>query len=337
MLVIEVRTLSTLSMFGFAAMKAKRKAMCTGFLLAFILGVLEAHIIVNPPDPWYDGYMTCRQNNMAMLSWRMWRDGTRNINVTYPVWLYGFEAKVRNTVKIFTFDQLQNNMTASVRCVRGNTFDEYYQSFNFEQALSLCQNNSSGYHMELLSVNHTNLHKFPISSDIINFAFWTKGLEVGTFLNSENLTTRCFLLNADGALRKDNCTESYASICVNAIVRDTIQYNGQLSNVPHYDPTSTSKPVTLSAATSEFVTSQVSTATNEASTSQSPESKSTASSTTESLKFVYIGIVLGFFVLVVITAAVIVIITKNIVMNMSQTTLTLLCRGESMKHWQTVV
>ncbi|KAH3702161.1 hypothetical protein DPMN_077166, partial [Dreissena polymorpha] len=54
---------------------------------------------------------------------------------------------------------------------------------------------------------------------------------------SEDLIVHCFVLNHHGELRKDNCSQSYSSVCVNATVHDTIQYSGQDSKVPNYDPT----------------------------------------------------------------------------------------------------
>ena len=50
---------------------------------------------------------------------------------------------------------------------------------------------------------------------------------------------------------------------LSATVHDTIQYSGQDSKVPKYDPTSPTTPVTSSAGTSEFVTSLVTTETND--------------------------------------------------------------------------
>ncbi|XP_052255465.1 uncharacterized protein LOC127861134 isoform X1 [Dreissena polymorpha] len=126
----------------------------------------------------------------------------------------------------------------------------------------MCQNHISGTR-ELLTMNRTNLDEFKISSDIINVSFWTRAVEVGTFLNSEDLIVHCLMLNHHGELRKDNCTKNYSSVCVNATVHDTIQYSGQESKVPNYDPTSPSTPMTTSAGTSEFVTSLVTTETND--------------------------------------------------------------------------
>ncbi|XP_052255466.1 uncharacterized protein LOC127861134 isoform X2 [Dreissena polymorpha] len=110
----------------------------------------------------------------------------------------------------------------------------------------MCQNHISGTR-ELLTMNRTNLDEFKISSDIINVSFWTRAVEVGTFLNSEDLIVHCLMLNHHGELRKDNCTKNYSSVCVNATVHDTIQYSGQESKVPNYDPTSPSTPMTTSA------------------------------------------------------------------------------------------
>ncbi|XP_052253694.1 uncharacterized protein LOC127860023 isoform X3 [Dreissena polymorpha] len=231
-----------------AVLRPKRKATFTGFLLAFIIGVLEANFISNPPSTWYDGYMTCRQSKQTMLSWGMWNNKTTDLKIQYPVWLYGLEVRIHNKIiqnRFFIFDQLQSNMTASIRCVRGPILDENYNKFIFEQAYAICQNHTSGSHM--LSVTDTNLDKFRISSDIINMSFWIKGVEVGTFLNSEDLIVHCFVLNQHGELRKDNCTKKYSSVCVNATVHDTIQYSGLDSKVPKYDPTSPTTPVSSSA------------------------------------------------------------------------------------------
>ncbi|XP_052253693.1 uncharacterized protein LOC127860023 isoform X2 [Dreissena polymorpha] len=225
--------------------------------------ITEANFISNPPSTWYDGYMTCRQSKQTMLSWGMWNNKTTDLKIQYPVWLYGLEVRIHNKIiqnRFFIFDQLQSNMTASIRCVRGPILDENYNKFIFEQAYAICQNHTSGSHM--LSVTDTNLDKFRISSDIINMSFWIKGVEVGTFLNSEDLIVHCFVLNQHGELRKDNCTKKYSSVCVNATVHDTIQYSGLDSKVPKYDPTSPTTPVSSSAGTSEFVTSLVTSETN---------------------------------------------------------------------------
>ncbi|XP_052253482.1 uncharacterized protein LOC127859921 isoform X2 [Dreissena polymorpha] len=193
----------------------------------------------------------------------MWKDGTTDLKIQFPVWLYGFEVRIHNKIsdKFFKLDQLQNTRTAYVRCEAGSLFDDY-TLFNFEKAHIICQNHTSGTR-ELLTVNHTNLDKFKISRDIINMSFWTQAVKVGTFLNSEELIVHCLMLNHHGELRKDNCTKSYSSVCVNATVHNTIQYSGQESKVPNYDPTSPSTPVTSSAGTSESVTSLVTSETND--------------------------------------------------------------------------
>ncbi|KAH3702239.1 hypothetical protein DPMN_077247 [Dreissena polymorpha] len=243
-------------------LRPKRKATLTGFLLACIIGALEANFINNLPSTWYDGYMTCRQSKQTMLNWGMWKDGTTDLKIQYPVWLYGLEVRIHNKNTFFKLDQLQNARTSSVRCEAGTSFDDNYTLFIFEQAHTVCKNDTSGIPMELLTVKHTNLDKFKISSDIINTSFWTQPVEVETFLNSEDLVVHCFVLNHHGELRKDNCTKSYSSVCVNATVHDTIQYSGQESNVPNYEPTSSTTPVTSSAGTLEFVTSLVTSETN---------------------------------------------------------------------------
>ncbi|XP_052255594.1 uncharacterized protein LOC127861225 isoform X1 [Dreissena polymorpha] len=247
-------------------LRPKRKATLTGFLLACIIGALGANFINNPPNTWYGGYIKCRQNNQTMLNWGVWEDGTTDLKKQYPIWLYGFEVRIHNksipiSDKFFKLDQLQNTRTAYVRCEAGSLFEDY-TLINFEQAHIICQNHTSGTR-ELLTVNHTNLDKFKISSDIIKTSFWTQAVEVGTFLNSEDLIVHCLMLNHHGELRKDNCTKSYSSVCVNATVHNTIQYSGHESKVPNYDPTSSSTPVTSSAGTSEFVTSLVTTETND--------------------------------------------------------------------------
>ncbi|XP_052255600.1 uncharacterized protein LOC127861226 isoform X1 [Dreissena polymorpha] len=243
------------STFWFAAMGLKHKVMYTGCLLVFTIGVLEANFISNPPSTWYDGYIKCRHNNQTMLNWVMWKDGTTDLKIQYPVWLYGFEVRIHNKIsdKFFKLDQLQNTRTAYVRCEAGSFED--YTLFNFEQAHIICQNHTNGTR-KLLTVNHTNLDKFKISREIINILFWTQAVEVGTFLNSEDFIVQCLMLNHHGELRKDSCAKSYSSVCVNATVHDTISYIGQDSLVQNYDPTSSSTPVASSAVTSEFVTSQ---------------------------------------------------------------------------------
>ncbi|KAH3702212.1 hypothetical protein DPMN_077220 [Dreissena polymorpha] len=90
------------STFWFAAMGLKHKVMYTGCLLVFTIGVLEANFISNPPSTWYDGYIKCRHNNQTMLNWVMWKDGTTDLKIQYPVWLYGFETNSSNSINYKT-------------------------------------------------------------------------------------------------------------------------------------------------------------------------------------------------------------------------------------------
>ncbi|KAH3823639.1 uncharacterized protein LOC127832140 isoform X1 [Dreissena polymorpha] len=254
--------MSTVSKFRFALLRPKSKATNTGFLLAFIIGVLEADFISNPSSTWYDVYIKCRNSKQTMMNWRMWTDEKPVLKITNPVWLYGFEVRIPNENRYFKFDQLHSNMTAFVRCVNRTAFADIYKTLTFEEARKNCENRANGSHMELPLMNNNNIDTFSVSNDIIDTTLWIQAADVGKILNSEDLNVHCFVLNNHGELRKDNCTKSYSSVCVNATVHDTIQYSGQESKVPNYDPTSPSTTVTSSAGTSEFVTSLVTSETN---------------------------------------------------------------------------
>ncbi|XP_052213361.1 uncharacterized protein LOC127832140 isoform X2 [Dreissena polymorpha] len=255
--------MSTVSKFRFALLRPKSKATNTGFLLAFIIGVLEADFISNPSSTWYDVYIKCRNSKQTMMNWRMWTDEKPVLKITNPVWLYGFEVRIPNENRYFKFDQLHSNMTAFVRCVNRTAFADIYKTLTFEEARKNCENRANGSHMELPLMNNNNIDTFSVSNDIIDTTLWIQAADVGKILNSEDLNVHCFVLNNHGELRKDNCTKSYSSVCVNATVHDTIQYSGQESKVPNYDPTSPSTTVTSSAGTSEFVTSLVTSETND--------------------------------------------------------------------------
>ncbi|XP_052255604.1 uncharacterized protein LOC127861227 isoform X2 [Dreissena polymorpha] len=217
------------SKFGFAALRPKTKAMYTGFLLAFIVGVLEADFIRNPSSTWYDGYIKCRQSGLDMATW--W-DVTPDMNITYPIWFNGFEVRV---------NYLGTSFANDVR-------------MTFEEGRRYCQNQPSGSHMDVPLVNHTNLHLFGFS--IITW-YWIQAVEIGQFLNSEDLTVYCFVLIGFDRVRKDNCTKHYSSICINETVHDAIRYVGQESLTPNYGPTSSSTTMPSSVVTSEFMTSLV--------------------------------------------------------------------------------
>ncbi|XP_052244435.1 uncharacterized protein LOC127853737 [Dreissena polymorpha] len=183
-----------------------------------------------------------------------WFDVTSGINIPYPIWLNGFEVRVKNLDRFFIIAKLPENQLAYVRCVNSTAFVDTGESMTFEKGLEYCQNQSNGSHMDSPLVNHTNLHMFSTLS--VSRRYWIKDLKVGPFLNSEDLTVHCLVLKGKNKVwGKDNCTNKYLSICVNATVHDAIAYIGQESWMQNYYSTSSSTPQTSSAAASEFVTS----------------------------------------------------------------------------------
>ncbi|KAH3701839.1 hypothetical protein DPMN_076835 [Dreissena polymorpha] len=211
----------------------------------------QAELIANPSSTWYDGYIKCRQSGLDMATWF---DVTPDMNITYPIWLNGLEVRVNYLDSFFLIRKLPKNELAYVWCVNSTAFVDSRIRMTFEEGRKYNQNQPSGSQMDFPLVNHTNLHLFGFSS---MYWYWIKAEEVGQFLNSEDLTAQCFVLKDIGDRRKDNCTNKYSFICVNATVHDYIHYTGKESRVEYYDPTSSRTPVTSSAVTSEFVTSLV--------------------------------------------------------------------------------
>ncbi|XP_052255384.1 uncharacterized protein LOC127861060 isoform X2 [Dreissena polymorpha] len=181
------------STFWFAALRPKSKAMYTGFLLAFITGVLD---------------------------------------------------------ELFIIDKFHEKRNALVRCMNSTSPVGRIHPMQFEEGHKYCQKQSNGSHIHLPFVNHTNLDMF--RRWLNGVPYWIQAVNVGPFLNSEDLTVHCLVLIDDYHWRKDNCTNKYASICVNATVRDIIWYSRQKSMVQNCDPTSCRTPVSSSAVTSEF-------------------------------------------------------------------------------------
>ncbi|XP_052255172.1 uncharacterized protein LOC127860904 [Dreissena polymorpha] len=242
------------STFWFAALRPKSKAMYTGFLLAFITGVLEADIITNPSSTWYDGIIKCRQHGLSMVTSRY---ATLYKNITYPIWANGFEVRVNYLDEFFIIDKLHENGKALVRCMNSKSPVGNLKPMQFEEGHKYCQKQSNGSHIHLPFVNHTNLDMFRWLNGVPN---WIQAVNVGPFLNSEDLTVHCLVLNGFELFppRKDNCTNKYASICVNETFHDIIWYRGRgPSDVKNCDPTSCRTPVSSSAVTSEFMTSLV--------------------------------------------------------------------------------
>ncbi|XP_052232068.1 uncharacterized protein LOC127845280 [Dreissena polymorpha] len=240
------------SKFGFAALRPISKAMYTGFLLAFIIGVLEADFIRNPSSTWYDGYIKCLQNGQTMLTWGdVQFRRTSHLKITYPIWLNGFEVLLNGLDQNFKLHKYRNTRTR-VRCMNSSEFANKF--LGFEEGSKYCQNQTNGLHKDLPFVNHTNLYMFRMfTSDM----YWIQDIDVAPFLNSEDLTVHCYVLNAFDDLQKDNCTNKYSSICINETVHDTIKYSTYKTKMRNYDPTSSGTTEKSAAVTSVFVTSLV--------------------------------------------------------------------------------
>ncbi|XP_052254778.1 uncharacterized protein LOC127860609 isoform X10 [Dreissena polymorpha] len=108
------------SKFWLAALRPKSKATHTLFILVFIIGVLEADFITYPSSTWYDGYIKCRQNGLAMATgW----DITSDLNIAYPIWINAFSVRANYLEKFFIFAKMPNTEGAHVRCVNITVHD----------------------------------------------------------------------------------------------------------------------------------------------------------------------------------------------------------------------
>ncbi|XP_052228785.1 uncharacterized protein LOC127843000 isoform X2 [Dreissena polymorpha] len=188
-------------------------------------------------------------NGQTMLNTAdVFNGDTSGLNITYPIWLNGFEVRLLD--RHYALNKIPKNQNAYVRCVdKGAAFVGYYRVMQFEEGRNYCQIQTNGSPLDLPFVNTTNLYMFSVFTEK---PFWIKDVDVGPFLHSEVLTAHCFVLLEFRDLQKDNCTNKYPSICANATVHDAIQYKGQQSSPPNYDPTSSSTHVTSSAANTPF-------------------------------------------------------------------------------------
>ncbi|XP_052255561.1 uncharacterized protein LOC127861192 isoform X4 [Dreissena polymorpha] len=63
-------------------------------------------------------------------------------------------------------------------------------------------------------------------------------------------TPLCYLLDMDGLVKKDKCSEKYSSVCVTAKAHDTITYLGSTSKVPFYCSALTSDNSSMTSSSS---------------------------------------------------------------------------------------
>ncbi|XP_052254776.1 uncharacterized protein LOC127860609 isoform X9 [Dreissena polymorpha] len=229
------------SKFWLAALRPKSKATHTLFILVFIIGVLEADFITYPSSTWYDGYIKCRQNGLAMATgW----DITSDLNIAYPIWINAFSVRANYLEKFFIFAKMPNTEGAHVRCVNSTAFVGNSKNMQFEEGRKYCQNQSSGSQIDLPIVTLTNFYMF---RELSSKMYWIQDVDVGTFINSEYLSVDCFVLKTRNEFVPDTCTKNYSYACVNVTVHDTLQYIERESRVPKFDLTSSSTPLTSSA------------------------------------------------------------------------------------------
>ncbi|XP_052228838.1 uncharacterized protein LOC127843071 isoform X3 [Dreissena polymorpha] len=163
---------------------------------------------------WYSWHMECHRNNQTMLSWPMWMErGRSDLNVTYPVWFYGVEIHLLTGLNTSSFEP---------------------GLFVLDTAKSLCAKKLSTTIFSIPNISPTNLNDFQIAADIIQVPFWVQPVNVQAFVGAPITTLLCYLLDLDGLVKKENCSEKYSSVCVNATAHDTITYLGSTSSVPFY-------------------------------------------------------------------------------------------------------
>ncbi|XP_052228837.1 uncharacterized protein LOC127843071 isoform X2 [Dreissena polymorpha] len=181
---------------------------------------------------WYSWHMECHRNNQTMLSWPMWMErGRSDLNVTYPVWFYGVEIHLlTGLTRTFKISQLENHKEARTRYT--SSFEPGL--FVLDTAKSLCAKKLSTTIFSIPNISPTNLNDFQIAADIIQVPFWVQPVNVQAFVGAPITTLLCYLLDLDGLVKKENCSEKYSSVCVNATAHDTITYLGSTSSVPFY-------------------------------------------------------------------------------------------------------
>ncbi|XP_052255560.1 uncharacterized protein LOC127861192 isoform X3 [Dreissena polymorpha] len=69
-------------------------------------------------------------------------------------------------------------------------------------------------------------------------------------MNAPINTPLCYLLDMDGLVKKDKCSEKYSSVCVTAKAHDTITYLGSTSKVPFYCSALTSDNSSMTSSSS---------------------------------------------------------------------------------------
>ncbi|XP_052254983.1 uncharacterized protein LOC127860743 isoform X2 [Dreissena polymorpha] len=181
---------------------------------------------------WYSWHMTCHRHNQTMLSWPMWMDrGRPDLNISYPVWLYGFEVQIHvgeNTSarnrRTFNFSHLETHNKARTRCMKGKSYVEN-GSFTLKAAKNECIANKA----KLPTVSPIDMKQFQVAPDIIDIPFWIQPLNVSKFARAH-----CYLLDQDLKLKKSNCSEKYSAVCVHESVHDVMTYIGQESRTAFY-------------------------------------------------------------------------------------------------------
>ncbi|XP_052255559.1 uncharacterized protein LOC127861192 isoform X2 [Dreissena polymorpha] len=195
---------------------------------------------------WYSWHMACHRNNQTMLSWPMWMDrGRPDLNTTYPVWLYGVEVDLLtglSTQRTFTISQLETHKEARTRYT--SSFETGL--FVLETAKSQCAQLLSKSNFSFPKISPNDLNDFQISADIIQVPFWVQKFDIEAPIN----TPLCYLLDMDGLVKKDKCSEKYSSVCVTAKAHDTITYLGSTSKVPFYCSALTSDNSSMTSSSS---------------------------------------------------------------------------------------
>ncbi|XP_052254775.1 uncharacterized protein LOC127860609 isoform X8 [Dreissena polymorpha] len=245
------------SKFWLAALRPKSKATHTLFILVFIIGVLEADFITYPSSTWYDGYIKCRQNGLAMATgW----DITSDLNIAYPIWINAFSVRANYLEKFFIFAKMPNTEGAHVRCVNSTAFVGNSKNMQFEEGRKYCQNQSSGSQIDLPIVTLTNFYMF---RELSSKMYWIQDVDVGTFINLTVHDTLQYI-ERESRVPKFDLTSSSTPLTSSAgIVHDTITYTGNETEGQNNDPTSPSTSVTPTAGISEFVTSLFTSDTND--------------------------------------------------------------------------